>query len=107
MALTGKQLADGQLAAAKATLYTTPAGTTTYVKSIICHNTHAANTNVAVLYVQPSGGTSRIIAKVALTPLDTLYVDDAIVLDTGDLIRGSATNATEVDYAVFGAEETV
>jgi len=106
MTIAAKQLADGQLPDTESALYTAPASTTTYVKSIICNNTHASNTNIVYLFLQPSGGTSRRIARVSLDAGDTLYLDESIVLDTGDAIRGYATNASEIDYIISGAEES-
>lgn len=107
MAIAAKQLADGQLPLAEAALYTAPGATTTYIKSIICCNTGAAARTIN-LYVRPSAGTSRrIVPKdLSLDVGDTLYLDDPLVLDTGDAIRGDASAATEVDYTIYGAEET-
>lgn len=105
MTITAKQLADGQLAAAETDMYTAPASTSTYVKSIICSNTNASTANTVSIYLQPSAGTSRRIAYASLNPGDTLYIEEALVLDTGDKIRGLATNATQVDYTICGAEE--
>jgi len=99
MIIIGKQIADGQLAAAEGDLYTATA--ITHIKSILLANT-GAGTNTITLYVQPSGGTSRKIAAAALLTGETLYFDEALVLETGDKIRGSTTNATQVDYTIYG-----
>ena len=61
-----KALADGQLAAAKGTLYTTPASTTTIVKSITLVNTDSSARTVN-LYVQRDGTNSRRIIPEALS----------------------------------------
>lgn len=106
MGIVGKQLADGQLPVAEGDLYTAPGATTTYIKSIICTNTHAANTNIVLLFLRPSAGTSRRLIKAPLGPDEQVYFNEALVLDTGDKIRGNATNVNEVDYVINGAEET-
>jgi len=106
MPIAGRQLADGQLPNAEAALYTAPGGTITYVKSIVCANVHAANTNTVELFVRPSGGASRRIVRVPLEPSEQLYFNAPLALDTGDAIRGLATNAAEIDYTIYGGEET-
>ena len=87
MTITAKQLADGQLPNAEGDLYTCPAGTTTYVKSITLHNTDAAAHTCTVLLL-PSGGVARVIIDVALGAGYTTYVETPLVLDAGDKIRG-------------------
>jgi len=104
MAIAGQALADGQLAAAEATLYTVPADTTTYIKSIICTNTGAGQ-NVVILYLRVDGANSRRIVRVPLETNEQLYFDEPLTLEAADLVRGEATNANEVDYIVSGAEE--
>lgn len=106
MPITGRQLADGQLPNAEAALYTAPGGTITYVKSIVLTNVHAANTDTIELFLRPSAGVSRRLIKIPLAPSEQLYFDTPIALDTGDAIRGLATNALEVDYVINGGEET-
>lgn len=95
---------DGQLPTTKGTLYTCPSSTKTYVKSIVCHNTNAADQTV-VLYKKKSGGTSRIIARVVLAQHETLYFDDHLVLDAAGIIEGETTTSTAVDYNVSYVEE--
>lgn len=104
MAITAKQLADGQLAATETTMYTVPALTTAYIKSIVLQNTGGGN-NTIQLWVKPTGGTSRRIGYAVLATLYTHIIDEPLVLDAGDTLRGAATNATQVDFTVYGAEE--
>lgn len=94
-----KQLADGQLAAAKGTIYT--ADSTDVVSSIILVNTGAAHNHVN-LYLKPSAGTSRrLIAKdLQLESSYSLHFDGAkvTVLDAaGGIIYGQ--NVSDVAYA--------
>ena len=104
MTITGGALADGQLAAAEATIYTVPGATVTYIKSIICTNTGAGQ-NVVLLYLRVDGANSRRIIRVPLETNEQLYFDEPLTLEAADLMRGEATNANEVDYVVNGAEE--
>lgn len=104
----GKVLADGQLGAAKATLYTCPVGTVTYVKFWSLKNTGTNDEDIA-LYVKRSGGTSRSIGSAVLEGGDFARVvdkDEVIVLSAGDELEGNATNASVVDYVISGTEET-
>lgn len=105
MAIQGQALADGQLAAAEATIYTVPAATVAYVKSIVCQNTGAGQ-NIVQLWVRNDGANSRRIAYITLQTNEQFYYDEPLTLEATDLIRGAATNLNEVDYVVNGAEET-
>jgi hypothetical protein len=97
-----KVLGEGQLAAAKATLYTVPGSTTAAVKSLSVVNTGAGD-NTVNIYIKP-GATSRKIVSVTLSTGDQLYINDLGTLEAGDLIEGDATNANECDYVISGAE---
>ena len=102
-----KSLADGQLAATKGTIYTTPAATQTIVKRITLVNTDTVARAVN-LYFKASGGTSRRI-----TPKDyslavgaLLVMEDEVTLEAADIIEGDAAAATVVDYVVSGIENS-
>jgi hypothetical protein len=104
MAITAKQLADGQIPTVKTVIYTCPTGAIAYVKTIICQNV-GANTNTTALFLLPTVGASRTIAQVKLKANETLYFDEPLVLDATDAIQGLATNSLQVDYTIYGAEE--
>ncbi len=104
MAVIGTALADGQLPAAEGVLYTVPAGTITYIKSIICANTGAGQ-NVVLLYLRVDGVNSRRLIRVPLETNEQLYFYPPLTLEAADEIRGEATNATEVDYVISGGED--
>lgn len=100
-----KYLADGQLGAAKAALYTVPASTQAIIKTITLVNTDSAARTVN-LYVS-TGASRRII------PVDTslgigycLIFDDELTLEAADIIEGDASAAAVVDYYIAGVEET-
>ena len=105
MPIAGTALADGQLPAAEGVIYTVPGATTTYVKNVICTNTGAGQ-NVVILWVRNDGANSRRLIRVPLETNEQLYFNDVLTMEAADEIRGSATNANEVDYVVNGAEET-
>lgn len=105
MPITGQALADGQLAAAEAVIYTVPAATVAYIKSIVCQNTGAGQ-NVVELWVRNDGANSRRLIRVPLETNEQLYFDEPLTMEAADEVRGAATNANEVDYIVNGAEGT-
>lgn len=103
---TTKQLAQGQLANAKGTIYTTPALTSTIVKSITLVNTDSSARTVN-LYVNSAGTSRRIIPKDLSLNIGALYEYDIVLtLEAGDLIEGDASAATVVDFIISGVEET-
>lgn len=99
-----KSLADGQLAAGKGTIYTTPAATQTIVQSIILVNSHDSALVVNV-YFKASGGTSRRIS-----PKDYSLAAGAMMevlekpqnLEAADILEGSGGTASKVDYTISG-----
>lgn len=110
MPLVGMSLADGQLANAKATIYTCPALTVAHITSIVLVNTDAVARTVN-LYVKRSGSTSRrIIGKAVSIPVAGSYEfpdkAGAMRLSAGDVIEGDASVAAVVDYFITGAQET-
>ncbi|MFC1975044.1 hypothetical protein ACFLXQ_01440 [Chloroflexota bacterium] len=107
MTLAIKNLSDGQLPSTEGDLYLVPADTSAVVRMITLTN-KGTGTNSVTLYIKPSGGTSRSIGVEDL-PMGTKehYFDDGpYSLETGDAIRGVATNASEVDYYLGGTEDS-
>lgn len=107
MAATIKNLGEGQLPAAKGTLYTVPATTSAVVLVILLVNTDSVDRTVN-LYYKKSGGTSR-----KLLPVDTVIVagrkltmEEKITMGAGDEIEGEATAATVIDYVISGVERS-
>lgn len=104
MAFTVQALGDGQLAAVKGTLYTTPASTQTIVKSITLVNTDASARTVN-LYVNATGTSRRIIPKdLSLGAGESYVFNEVLTLEAADLIEGDASAATVVDYVISGTE---
>ena len=104
---TIKSLANGQLAAAKATLYTVGADTQAIIKTITLVNTDTSARTVN-LYICVSGGTSRrIISKDMTLGIKYWFIfDDELTLEAADKIEGDASVANKVDYVINGVEET-
>lgn len=102
---TPKVLADGQLPAAKGTLYTVPAATSTYLHNVNVYNTNAA-AQTLVIYLNTSG-TSRKYRQIVLAQDESAEVfTQPLQLQTGDLVEGVTTTAAAVDYTVTGVEQT-
>jgi len=68
------------------------------------HNIDASNTNVAQIFAQPSGGTSRRFLNQSMAPGEMRYVHVPIGMNEGDKLRGFATNADEVTFTVTRTE---
>ncbi len=94
---TSFTLADGQLAAAAATLLGTD--TAGRVVTIICHNGSATLTETVRLLVSRGGGTARNVARAILAPHEQLCVVN-LCLDPSDVLSGFTTDAATVDYLV-------
>ena len=107
MPITIKSLATGQLAAAKATIYTCPALTTAIVRLIKFVNTGAAARTLN-LYIKESGGSSRRIWPVALSLPSGYEATESgvITLSAGDELEADASVANEVDFSISGVERT-
>ncbi len=104
MAFSTKQLANGQLAASKGTLYTTPSVTTTIVKTITLVNTDSV-TRTVNLYIN-AGTSRRIIPKdLSLKTGEAYIVDEPLTLEATHLIEGDASAATVVDFTISGVQE--
>lgn len=102
-----KNLGYGQLPAAKGTLYTTPAGISTIIKTVNYVNTCTVAGMTVNLFVCPSGSTSKYIIprNMVLASRHQMIYDDEMTLGPGDLIEGASQYANEVDYEIWGVEE--
>ncbi len=109
MPVTFKPLARGQLTATDATLYTTPASTTTRLTEIAITNTDTVERTVTIRIV-PSGGASGvdddILSALPIASKQTIVLDLKTVLATGDFITGAASVTTVVNVRISGAEIT-
>lgn len=100
---TPKVLAEGQLAAAKATIYTVPVGLQAIIRNVAFGNVGGVTENLN-LYVKKSGSTSRLFSKAQLDMDEFAHEEDIGTLDAGDELEAETTNATSVDFSVHGVE---
>jgi hypothetical protein len=107
MAIEIKSLSSGQLAGAKATIYTCPALTTAIVRLVTYVNTGAA-ANTVNLYFKESAGTSRRIIPEDMSLSAGFSMEEAnvITMSAGDELEGDSSTAAEVDYYISGVEKT-
>ena len=104
MSLTIKNLGEGQLPDAKGTLYTVPAATQAIVREILCTNETAGDLTMN-LYANFSGTSRRLTPVSVPIPASGQYKwRGVLTLETGDLVEGDASVATDVDYIISGAE---
>lgn len=104
---TPKALADGQLPNSSSAIFTASADVATYVKSFTVFNAGASQ-NQVVIRVNRTG-TDRIWKRFILEAFesaDLLGGGESLILEDGDIIKGFATNASQVDYLISGIEET-
>lgn len=95
-------LADGQLANAKATIFTAAVNYLTMVSHLTLFNTDTV-TLLCKIYL--NGGTSRQMREISLPSKEHYTVFDELsklYLDPGDLIEGEAATAAKVNYFIFG-----
>ena len=102
MALTGKSLADGQVASSWGAIFT--ASGETVVKSIDLYNTTGSSVSVD-LAVTRSGGTRRQVAKLAIDANtgQSFLGGGAMLLSNGDAIEAQDGTGGQVDYLITGA----
>jgi hypothetical protein len=99
--ITNKRLCAGTLSGTEATLYTTPASTTTIVKSITISNISAAAVtaflalnDVSVMYgVGLAAGET-----ITISPFDQ-------IIHAGETIKGYSDTASAITYYISGKEE--
>jgi hypothetical protein len=104
-----KVLGEGQLPAVITDLYTVVTPTvTSYVKRFTVFNTNAA-TQTIVWYIFTNSGYRKInqISLAQNESADLILEGEAAILNAGDKIAASTTNASAVDYYLAGVEEIV
>ena len=108
--VTPKTLCQGTLlGVAAATLYTTPASTTTTIRSITLCNTDTV-TRTVTIYMVASGGAigdaSTVFKTLPILASETITDIALRVLETGDFFSALADAASKVSIRVDGAEIT-
>jgi len=102
MATTDKKLYRGTLTNTKATLYTTPASTKTYIKAVSICNWTAALQKVDLWF-----GGKRILFLLPMPAYSSITIPffDQI-LDAAELIEGNADANDKIDVHISGKEVT-
>lgn len=106
MAHTGDLLAEGQIAAAWAAIYTST-GVVSILKFISGFNTAASSQTVEFRVNMSGGGTSNI-PRAVLEQNESVYIlseGETLVLGSGDALEAQTTNAASVDFVVAGSTE--
>lgn len=103
------------IADAAAAEYTNPASTTTYVRSIILHNTHSSDLAVTLYNVPDNSeavGTAAVanqFYKETIAANDTLMLEfpapGLVLTDTNDTIQAVCGTADKVTIQIFGGTE--
>lgn len=97
-------LADGQLPAVAAALYTAPALTSAYVRTVRIANVTGGA--VTLTLVKRIGVNDRaILTNVSLAAGESLIGSD-LILAAGESLRGSASAAASIDYVIEGVQES-
>lgn len=104
MAVTLKDLGNGQLPAAKGTLYTVP-GATNAAARVLLVNTDTVSRTVNI-YTNKTGTSRRVSPKDLSMAAGEKWISEVLTLEAADLIEGDASAATIVDYQINGFEVT-
>lgn len=102
MVFTGITFAEGSVPAVAGTLWTVPAATTDYVKSIIFSNMSGSSVNVTLW--KRSNSNDRQILQMILDAGETLAVEN-LLLAAGDSLKAVASVGTSIDYIAQGVRE--
>ena len=109
MPTTPKALYRGQPGNTSTTLYTAPAATTTIVTHIAICNVTATDTTFSIANV-PNGASetdaNRFHKTSTVMPSETLYIDLAMVLETGDSLRATCSVAAALTFVISGVQVT-
>jgi len=107
VALTRKNLAFGQLPAAKGDLYVAPGDTKGFVHNILVHNIGGVAEIVDLYY--HDGVSEFLIFKMTISSNETVLVDfigEGFVVEATKKITGNTTTAATVTYKIDGTEES-
>lgn len=100
-----KKLYQGQPGTSESTLYTVPASTDVKLQSIVLCNTTGAAATVSLSVVTSAGtagATNRVLAAFSVTANDTIVIDSAVDMATGDFLSGLQGTSGAVTVTVSG-----
>jgi len=106
MARTAKNLAQGQLAASTAAIYTAPASTTVIITGLTLTNSDDATAYAANLYFVENGSAASdaklFLNDKSVAAKETVDLATLPILDAGDAIHGDAASASKINYLLSG-----
>lgn len=105
MADNYKTLAQGQITAVAAPLYTVGGGTQSIVRSITLVNTDTVPRTIS-LFVNGTGAVNKILSNRTLAPDETLEIPTIKTLAAAGTIQGVADLGAKVSYTISGLEIT-
>lgn len=103
MAEAYKKLAQGQLGAATAVLYTVPAATATIIKHMRFVNNDTEDLTFE-LYHDGTTEAVRILPTATIEAGGWAEFDGALLMEAADTLQGKASQATEITYTIYGLE---
>jgi len=105
-----------QVAGSAAAVYTNASATTTYVVSVILHNTNTTTETVELWNVPDSTGSVGTAADANKFWKDDLAANETVIIDLGklgliledenDTIQAATTTASKVTIQIFGRKDT-
>jgi len=103
----GGSLAQGNLATTKTTLYTVPAVTVAFIKSLTLFNDNAAEQTV-LLFLNTGGGSRKWRRFVLAQNESAKAIEPGgqIILKAADIIEAQTTTASAVPFTLTGVLET-
>lgn len=116
MAFTYSRLTEiSEIASSAASVYANPPSKTTYIRSIILHNTNSS-AEAVVLYNVPdnssavgTAATANQFYKASVAADSTVIIEFAtpgiVLTDENDTIQASTTTANKVTIQIMGATE--
>lgn len=106
MAETYKRIAQLQVAAAAAVIYTVPAGTQTVVKHIRAVNTTTGTPATIGLFHGGTDAAHRVLPDVPLNPGEWCEEDGLFTLAAGDTLAAVSSVANAITLTIYGIELT-
>ena len=110
MANTFKNKQSVNVGTSTVSMYTVPSSTTTTLIGLTLANVSGASITATVAVTDTSASTTANIIKNAPIPLGAslvaVGVDQKVVLDTGDILKITASSSNAVDAVVSYMEQT-
>ncbi len=95
----------GQPSTSEATIYTTPASTTTKVADIVLANTtnNSATISLSVVLVGGSAGANnRLFNTISVSANGVISLDTPVYLDAGDFLSATQNTANAITMTISG-----